>query len=90
VDNPARFGASMDPKTSLQELASRQGKGMPAYRVTDSGPDHNKVFEATVVVGGRDMARGTGSSKKQAEMAAALQAWSLLTGESDADRSRTS
>jgi len=39
---------------------------LPVYRVTDSGPDHAKVFEAQVIVGG---ARGgrDGRSKKQAE-----------------------
>ena len=86
VESPTRFGASMDPKTSLQELSSRQGRGTPTYRVTDSGPDHNKVFNATVIVGGIDVARGSGSSKKQAEMAAALLAWSQLNSEPDGDR----
>lgn len=86
VENPTRFGASMDSKTSLQELSSRRGHGLPVYRVTDTGPDHGKVFQATVSVGGRDVATGIGSSKKQAEMAAALEAWSLLSAETDPDQ----
>ena len=76
--DPARFGASMDPKTSLQELAARRGAGVPVYTVTESGPDHAKVFIATVTVGALVTAHGEGSSKKHAEMAAALEAWSLL------------
>ncbi len=76
--NPERFGAAMDPKTSLQELAARRGKGLPVYRVTDSGPDHSKRFHATVLLGSDEVASGSGSSKKQAEMAAALEAWTLL------------
>jgi ribonuclease-3 len=76
--DPERFGAAMDPKTSLQELSTRTGKGLPVYEVTDSGPDHSKRFHATVVVGGSPMATGDGSSKKQAEMAAALAAWAVL------------
>jgi ribonuclease III len=76
--DPERFGAAMDPKTSLQELSTRTGKGLPVYEVTDSGPDHSKRFHATVIVGGTSVATGDGSSKKQAEMAAALSAWAVL------------
>jgi ribonuclease III len=76
--DPDRFGASMDPKTSLQELAARRGAGVPVYTVTESGPDHAKVFIATVAVGTLVAAHGEGTSKKHAEMAAALEAWSQL------------
>ena len=79
--DPDRFGASMDPKTSLQELSARLGSGLPSYRVTDSGPDHSKRFHAVVLLGTREVAAGTGSSKKQAEMAAALEAWTILQAE---------
>jgi len=78
LDDPARFGAAMDPKTSLQELGARLGRGAPSYHVTDSGPDHSKRFHAAVQFGTDVIATGDGSSKKQAEMAAALQAWTLL------------
>jgi ribonuclease-3 len=78
MQNPERFGAAMDPKTSLQELAARLGHGLPTYVVTDSGPDHLKRFNATVLIDGTPAATGDGSSKKQAEMAAALEAWTSL------------
>ena len=78
LENPDRFGAAMDPKTSLQELAARLGRGLPSYQVTDSGPDHDKRFHASVLLGKAVIAAGDGSSKKQAEMAAALDAWTLL------------
>jgi ribonuclease-3 len=78
LENPERFGAAMDPKTSLQELSTRIGRGLPSYVVTDSGPDHSKRFHAIVVLGGEEIAAGDGSSKKHAEMAAALEAWTLL------------
>lgn len=81
MDNPDRFGAAMDPKTSLQELAATQGMGLPHYDVTDSGPDHSKRFHATVIIGGEGVASGDGTSKKHAEMAAALSAWTLLQGD---------
>jgi ribonuclease-3 len=73
-----RFGAAMDPKTSLQEIAARRGATAPVYAVAESGPDHNKHFVATVTVGDLVSASGEGSSKKQAEMAAALEAWTAL------------
>lgn len=79
MNDPDRFGAAMDPKTSLQEVAARIGAAAPVYTVVESGPDHNKHFVATVVVGDLVVASGDGSSKKQAEMSAALEAWTELT-----------
>ncbi|GAA1215157.1 ribonuclease III [Rhodoglobus aureus] len=76
--DPERFGAAMDPKTSLQELAAHLGRGAPDYRIKDSGPDHSKRFHASIVLRDEVIATGVGSSKKQAEMAAALEAWTLL------------
>ena len=79
LTDPTRFGASMDPKTSLQELASKLGRGLPHYLVSETGPDHNKLFRATVALGAEEpLGIGEGSSKKHAEMAAALQAWTAL------------
>ena len=78
LENPERFGAAMDPKTSLQEMAARLGRDAPVYTVTDSGPDHSKRFHAMVALGDDAIASGSGTSKKQAEMAAALEAWTVL------------
>ncbi|MEN0022818.1 ribonuclease III [Microbacterium sp. LWO14-1.2] len=75
--DPERYGAAMDPKTSLQELAARLGLTAPQYSIEASGPDHDRRFTATVTVGDVSM-NGLGSSKKTAEMAAALSAWRLL------------
>ncbi|WP_438352733.1 ribonuclease III [Microbacterium sp. CJ88] len=76
--DPERHGAAMDPKTSLQELAARTGVGPPTYSIESAGPDHDRRFTATVRVG-EVAAEGVGSSKKQAEMAAALLAWRTLS-----------
>lgn len=77
--DPDRFGASMDPKTSLQELSAQRGRGIPRYTVTNSGPDHSKRFLAAVSLGDEaPIATGEGSSKKHAEMAAARDAWATL------------
>ena len=48
------------------------------YAVTSTGPDHDRTFTATVRVG-EVSAQGTGTSKKHAEMAAALRAWHELS-----------
>jgi len=76
--DPDRFGTAMDPKTSLQELAAQRGLSVPVYEINDDGPDHSKVFTATVIVGDDAIATGTGTSKKQAEMSAALEACTVL------------
>ncbi|WP_353111419.1 ribonuclease III [Microbacterium sp.] len=76
--DPERYGAAMDPKTSLQELAARLGLMPPKYSVEATGPDHDRRFTATVSVG--EVAQtGEGTSKKTAEMAAALSVWRLLS-----------
>jgi ribonuclease III len=79
LEDPARFGAAMDPKTSLQEAAARHHAPAPVYEIEASGPDHNRVFVATVTVGDLVTAVGEGTSKKHAEMAAALTAWTELS-----------
>jgi ribonuclease-3 len=71
---PGHFGVSMDPKTSLQELAASAGVGSPVYTIEASGPDHSKQFVATVTIGSAVIAQGVGPSKKFAEMAAARDA----------------
>ncbi|MEV4688572.1 ribonuclease III [Microbacterium sp. LWH3-1.2] len=77
--NPERYGAAMDPKTALQELAAHGGLLPPVYDVTSTGPDHDRRFTAIVTVGELS-AQGAGTSKKHAEMAAALTAWRELSG----------
>ncbi|MFH8250120.1 ribonuclease III [Microbacterium sp. B2969] len=79
LDDPDRYGAAMDPKTSLQELAAHTGAAAPLYTVVSTGPDHDRRFTATVTVGAVS-AQGTGTSKKHAEAAAALSAWRTLSG----------
>lgn len=69
-----------DYKTRLQELCARRYETLPRYELTSSGPDHAKSFFAVVSLGGEDLGRGRGRSKKQAEQAAAKDAWSHLPG----------
>ncbi|MHB2023444.1 MAG: ribonuclease III [Mycobacteriales bacterium] len=74
----AQMGAGLDWKTSLQELAAATGAPPPEYRVSESGPDHQKSFQAMVVVGGAERGTGFGATKKEAEQRAAENAWHAL------------
>lgn len=67
-------GVVRDFKTSLQEHAVRQRGAIPEYRITASGPDHAKRFDAQVYLTGELLGEGTGRSKKEAEQAAAKRA----------------
>lgn len=61
-----------DPKTALQEYVQKKYKERPEYLLkTESGPDHNKRFGVALLVKGREISFGTGSSKRKAEMEAA-------------------
>jgi len=70
-----------DAKTRLQELVARTGSGKLEYELTDYGPDHAKIFQATVKINGETAGAGAGRSKKQAEQQAAHAAWNELTRE---------
>ena len=72
-----------DHKTRLQELAARKTLSMPHYRVEHEGPDHERVYHATVDLGGSIRGRGSGRSKKEAEQAAAAQAVTACTDQPD-------
>jgi ribonuclease-3 len=84
VEQAAAGTGGQDYKTRLQELIAHSYGQLPSYAVVDEGPDHAKTFEATVRVQGRQIGTGTGRSKKQAEQAAAKQAWHRLCSEGEA------
>ena len=71
-------GAGLDGKTALQELAAARKISPPEYQITESGPDHDKTFVATAVVGGDAIATGEGKSKREAEQIAARLAYEKL------------
>src|SRR5450432_2918900 len=78
IEDAARLGAGLDWKTSLQELTASQLLGVPYYEVTESGPDHEKIFEAAVRLSGSIYGGGSGRSKKEAEQQAAEEAWNRI------------
>jgi ribonuclease-3 len=67
--------SAFDFKSALQERLQARGLGLPEYRVaSESGPEHDKVFEVEVRVNGELAATATGRSKKDAEQQAAQRA----------------
>ena len=68
----AHSEAPRHPKSLLLELAEGRGRRQPSYEVIDrSGPSHAPRFTVRVSVGKLGSAEGEGSSKQEAETAAA-------------------
>ncbi len=68
-----------DSKTVLQERVDATNLGEIQYQIIgESGPDHNKVFDAVVKLNGEIIGEGTGHTKKQAEQQAAIEAISKI------------
>ncbi|MBQ9941087.1 MAG: ribonuclease III [Clostridia bacterium] len=72
-------GNLRDYKTLLQQFI-QQNKGdiLEYHQVGESGPDHNKIFEVDVRVNSNVIGKGKGSSKREAEQAAAKSALELF------------
>ncbi len=65
-------GTYLDPKSKLQEIIQDKVGITPTYGViSESGPDHNKIFVVAAFVGNEEVGRGTGPSKQEGEIAAA-------------------
>ena len=75
-----------NPKGELQELLQSVSTEAPQYSVVSAtGPDHDRLFECTVLHRGVELARGRGKSKKAAESEAALVALSKLREEKQSE-----
>ncbi|MBI5530821.1 MAG: ribonuclease III [Candidatus Doudnabacteria bacterium] len=65
-------GSYMDPKSKLQEIVQEKKGVTPTYGVvSETGPDHNKLFIVAAFVGEQEVGRGQGPSKQEAEISAA-------------------
>jgi ribonuclease-3 len=64
-----------NPKGELQECLQALQPQAPSYRIiSESGPDHRRVFQAEVTWENLVLATGKGKSKKEAEARAAAEA----------------
>jgi ribonuclease-3 len=79
LDNHIDLLLNSEPKTKLQEIAQERGLSAPAYETTHTGPDHDRIFSATVTVG-EVVAAGEARSRKGAESEAAIAAIKALGG----------
>lgn len=70
-----------DFKSSVQEKVQADGHPTPTYQVIDeSGPDHIKNFTVALLVGDKEISRGSGKSKQSAQQQAAKNALAKLDG----------
>ena len=77
LDSPER-----DWKGGLQEFIQARWGEIPTYEVVDAkGPDHAKTFVVIAKMGIREIGKGEGASKKEAEKLAAKEALILLEEE---------
>ncbi|MCR5355921.1 MAG: ribonuclease III [Lachnospiraceae bacterium] len=63
-----------DSKTTLQEYVQDKGYEMEYVLSGEAGPDHNKKYSVDVLINGKVLGSGSGSSKKRAEQNAAYEA----------------
>lgn len=74
-------GDSIDYKSDLQELIQAREGQRPEYQMVGStGPDHDPNFTVEVRLGDQVLGRGSGRSKKAAEVEAARAALQKLPG----------
>lgn len=72
IEYTIKTGKYHDYKTDLQEKTQALYGTLPEYRlVLEEGEEHNKKFTVEVYVEGQMMGRGSGRSKKEAQMNAA-------------------
>jgi len=70
-----------DYKTAAQEICQNLFQELPRYVIlAETGPDHDKRFEMSLVIGEKIIATGTGRNKKEAEQQAAKMALETLRG----------
>lgn len=75
----------VDHKSTLQERLARRGELVDYAVAAEHGPPHERTFEVVALVGGDEVGRGTGRSKKHAEQEAARAALDTLHPNDQAD-----
>jgi ribonuclease III len=68
----------VDFKSALQERLARQGALVTYDVIEEQGPPHDRTFSIRATIGGVEMGRGSGRSKKDAEQEAAQAALETL------------
>jgi len=76
--DPDALRQQSDPKTRLLEVALAKGLGVVSYQITHEGPDHDRVFFATLFIDEKEVAKAPGKTKKAAETEAATLALAAM------------
>ncbi|MDD5291167.1 MAG: ribonuclease III [Patescibacteria group bacterium] len=72
LDNILENKLYLDPKSKFQEKAQEIHGVTPYYKVlSETGPDHSKIFEVGLYLNEELVAKGKGSSKQEAQVKAA-------------------
>ena len=78
IDKLSKNPGQKDYKTRLQEYFAKKGQKV-TYTAKSEGPDHNKQFNAQVILENKIIGKGIGKSKKNAEQMAAKDAFSKMS-----------
>ena len=78
IDKLSKNPGQKDYKTRLQEYFAKKGQKV-TYTSKSDGPDHNKQFNAQVILENKIIGNGIGKSKKNAEQMAAKDAFSKMS-----------
>ena len=68
----------VDHKTDLQELLAQTGRQVTYTEISVEGPPHERSFTCAAIIGGEELGRGEGRTKKAAEQEAAREAFAKL------------
>ena len=68
-----------DPKTSLSVKLKKLGRPEPSYELSESGPEHERIYFAVCFSGDENLGSGSGRTKRKAETDAALVALRSLS-----------
>lgn len=72
IDDVIANRSYQDAKSRFQEVAQEKRGTTPNYEtLSEVGPDHAKVFTVGLFIGDKEIARGDGASKQEAEQKAA-------------------
>jgi len=72
IDTVIKNRTWQDAKSQFQEVAQDKKSVTPTYKtISETGPDHDKQFTVGVFLADKEVARGDGKSKQEAEQAAA-------------------
>jgi ribonuclease-3 len=82
IERVARDAIAANAKSQLQTVTQREYGGTPRYFLLDEqGPDHNKCFKVAAQVNDERFPAAWGSTKKEAELKAAMNALAFIHGD---------